>query len=502
MRITIDSNDNVIDFEALDQAAIDMFDEMDFLGESADRAIEEIVGRLHERTLLEQDNQVLLLIYPAHGKDVDDLANTSNKMKSTVNRRIAELAAQAQVKSFTLKAEVYKAAEQAGLMPSQYSRLLANGMTSDALKELFHQANEPDVDKEYFVGHFDEIAEQVTKALDSKVPENEAVSVVREALVTRRGTGELRRAMRRINELLDEDLTPRAAAMRVRREIRSRRNQKETNEADTYDKRQNEHVPNDKITNQENDNLPDTEDEYVPNETDNIKENEQKRPHENNNRRNLRERQLERQQQRDERREQRNKELEKQGKNNDNQENSHEDQNEKQKRSNENMIRRRNEAQERENEIRERRNNLQQRLDEGQKNQNNSSEQRDEVQEQLGENQAQQDKQQKKPDVEDDMQTQPNKEIEQGDENRDSIDEGQRRQNERQQRRNNLRQRLNENRENKNNNPEQRNETRERRYNRQKQKEALPDKPDINLEQSDEEPLDKRESDSHIDPSE
>lgn len=449
MRLTIDSDNNVIDFEALDRSAVDMFDGMNFIGKSSDNAIEDIVGRLHERTVLEQDNQVLLLVYPAHGKNIDDLANTLNKTESAINRRITELNAQARVKSFALKAEVYKAAEQAGLMPSQYSRLLEHGMTADALTKLFHQADETGADKEYFAGHFDEIAEQVTKALESDVPEDEAVSVVKEVLAARRGTGELRRAMRRINELVDEDLTPRAAAIRVRREIRARRNLKDIDEGDSHDKSQNEPLPDDQITGREDENISDSEDEYVPSGKDNIKEDEQKRPDVNDIRRNLRERQLERQQRRDERREHPNEKLE--------QEDIKEYQNEEQRRQDEESERRRNERQDRQNERQQRRDDIRQRLNENRQNRNNNPVQRKEIREQPNENEDQQDSEPVKPDVEDDVQIKPDEGVEQGAANEESLNNDQnrrnarqQRQNERQQRRNDIRQRLNNRREGQN----------------------------------------------------
>lgn len=306
VRLTIDSRNNVIAFEALDQTALEIFDEMDFRGKSTESAIEGIVGRLHERITLERDNRIVLLIYPAHNKKIDDVAQTLNKAESTVNRRLIELNAQAQVRSFTLQAEVYTAAEQAGLMPSQYARLLEYGMTSDNLTQLFHQGDDPEVDREYFVRHFDEIAEQVTKVLAKDVPENEAVLVVREALAARRGTGELRKAVQRLNDLLNEDLTPRAAVTRVRREIRARRNIKDIDERDSEDKGKNEYAPDDEGARQgdaydQEDEDTGQKNEHTPDDGIDSQDDEQRRPGGNDNRRNLREQQNERRQRREER---------------------------------------------------------------------------------------------------------------------------------------------------------------------------------------------------------
>lgn len=311
VRLTIDSRNNVIAFETLDQTAFEIFDEMDFRGKSTENAIEEIVGRLHERITFEQDNHVVLLVYPAQNKKIDDVAKTLTKAESTVNRRLTELKAQAQVKSFALQAEVFTAAEQAGLMPSQYARLLEYGMNSNNLTQLFHQGDDPEVDREYFVGHFGEIAEQVTKVLAKDVPENEAVLVVREVLVARRGTGELRRVVQRLNEFLDEDLTPREAIARVRRDIRSRRNLKGIDERDSEDKGKNEYAPDDEGARQGNAYGQDDEDtdqnnKHLLDDRIDSQDDEQRRPDANENRRNLRERQNERQQRREERQEQQN----------------------------------------------------------------------------------------------------------------------------------------------------------------------------------------------------
>lgn len=250
MKLTVDSRNNVIAFEALDQTAIDMFDEINFRGKSTELAIEEIISRLHEQSSLEQDNRMLLLVYPAKNKNIDDIAQTLSKAESTANRRLSELNAQAQFKTFALQSEVYIAAEQAGLAPSQYARLLEYEMTSENLIKLIHQADEPEVDKEYFVDHFDEIADQVTKVLAKDVSESEAVLVVREALAARRGTGELRKAVQRLNEFIDEDLTPKEAIVRVREEMRSRRNLNDIDDKDTDDEGNNEYIPKNEDTDQ------------------------------------------------------------------------------------------------------------------------------------------------------------------------------------------------------------------------------------------------------------
>jgi len=300
MMLTIDSRDNVIAFESLDQSASDIFSEMDFRRKSTERAIEEIVNRLHELTILDQNNSVVLLIYPADTTKIDDVTQTLNNAESTVSRRLNELKAKAQVKSFALKAEVFAAADQAGLMPSQYARLLEHGMTSENLTKLFNQRDELEEDRKYFAGHFDEIAEQITKVLEKNVPEDEAVLVVREALATRRGTGEIRKAVQRLDTLIDDDYTPRTAIAQVRREMRSRRNLKDIDGTDAEGKADNESTQDVEGANQDD---ADQDDGYSPNEKPDSQEDEHK-PSDEKNRRNLRDRQNERRLQHNQRQEQ------------------------------------------------------------------------------------------------------------------------------------------------------------------------------------------------------
>jgi len=223
LRLTVDANTNVIDFIALNQSTKDIFRETDFRRKRADLAIEEILNVLHEKTLLSENSNIMLVVTPVRDEKIADIEQTKNKAEIAVNRRLAKLNTASKVRTLIVKTDVYSAAEEAGLRPSQFVRLLDHGMTTDALKNIFHYADDPKVDKDYFVSNFEDIAEQITEALDKDVPEDATVSMFREVLAARR-EGEFRRAIRRLNELLDENLTPKAAAERVRNEMRSRRN--------------------------------------------------------------------------------------------------------------------------------------------------------------------------------------------------------------------------------------------------------------------------------------
>jgi len=152
LKLTVNADNNVIDFEALDQPAKDIFGEADFRNKRSELAIEEILDVLYEKTLLRENSSVMLVVTPVRDEKIVDIEQTKSKAEIVVNRRLAKLNTTLKVRTLKLKKDVYSAAEEAGLKPSQYVRLLDHGITTNTLREIFHYADDPEVDEDYFVG--------------------------------------------------------------------------------------------------------------------------------------------------------------------------------------------------------------------------------------------------------------------------------------------------------------------------------------------------------------
>jgi hypothetical protein len=285
LKLRIDDSYNVTGFEALDPKAGSILDDLDLRNLSAQQAVTEIVDRFYRQGLLTPERRMVLVIYPVADVSQEFLAAALDAARTAANRRILELNMKIAVSPFVMDTQSYETAEQAGLRPSQYSRLLEAGLSPEMLAALFKTGEELKLDGEVFSARFAVAAELIAELIEAGLSKKEAADLARELLAAGVGTDLLKDAAENILDRVDDGENPKQAIKNIRRLISSGRlhELKSEDDEDDENKRDDEEDDdeedrdddkNGKDENDENDNENDANDNEDDKENDNENDNE------------------------------------------------------------------------------------------------------------------------------------------------------------------------------------------------------------------------------------
>jgi len=260
-RLMIDTRGRVAGFEAMDPEAQEISRAMDLQYKNLPQAIVKLVDGLYGHGLLTSDQNMILLIYPAADTvRKDKLADTLETARTSVNRRIEELDIQITIQRFTMEAETYRAAEQAGLRPSQYLRLLDKNVSSAALSTLFRASEESGIEKNIYANRFSALADLIAEMIESGVSEKDAVKIVQELLASGVGIGLLEDTLSELLDNLDEGERPARAINKIRKAVKEGRIDKAIGCDDENGDDRKDEKDNDQDTAEEDDDTDDKDD--------------------------------------------------------------------------------------------------------------------------------------------------------------------------------------------------------------------------------------------------
>jgi hypothetical protein len=204
VRLTIDTNNKVIGFEAMDPRAREVFQQLKLRSKKAEQAVVEIVDRFYDQGILTPGGRVLLVMSPVAVVKQENLTAALDPLHSAVSRRLLELNIEIAANRFVMDAQTFGAAEQAGLMPSRYVRLLEAGISPEILTLLFKTGAELEIEKNAFAGQFAAIADLFPDLLDAGIPEKEAINLIKELVAAGVGSVGLEAALTRLLDIVDD----------------------------------------------------------------------------------------------------------------------------------------------------------------------------------------------------------------------------------------------------------------------------------------------------------